>query len=619
MATETRVKIVIEADKNTGAVKAAGDELKVFGDQAKTAGQQAKSAAEENKGLADASGILSSKLTALLSTAAIAEFFREAVVESLKEAEALRTLQGAVETSGQSWTKYKEILEDYARVQQENTRFDSEETITTLTRLTRATKSVEEAVRATTLAENLASATNKPLAETTELVNSLLLGQQRAVIIATKEFGNYAGGAATAQQALDNLQKSVNGAAVSEESATKSFLQLKNEMGEVLKAVGGALTPAFVDMADAITDITRRTLELLGVTAKHSSVQKEHVQTLTEERNALIASASSLSAHAAGTKEAADEEQRLRIAIADKTKELDTATEALKKSNADQSELGRLTAQQNIADAQAAADKKAELQAKVIDETVQLTTDEFEYKRIKVEQDVDTYRQAGIDKNLIDSFRVASLADIDKKEIAAKKVHEKELQTLEKERLQNVKSTLNFIGTLASSKNKELAIIGKTAAIANATIQTYEAAAIAFKTGGGVPFGVILSALTVAAGLANVAKIAGVAPETGGVVPGTADGTRATIGEKGKAEAVIPLTNSRALNLIGRAISDAGGANGNVGGGGTTIINLNVNAALEWRDIVNKLSDEAGNGTAEIVRLARRLGDLNELNAGRAS
>jgi len=116
-------------------------------------------------------------------------------------------------------------------------------------------------------------------------------------------------------------------------------------------------------------------------------------------------------------------------------------------------------------------------------------------------------------------------------------------------RAQNWTSTLNFISSLSSAKNKELAAIGKAAAVAQATRDTYAAATLALRSAP-PPWGFALAALVTAAGLANVAKISGVEMATGGLVMPRTGGTLATIGEAGSPEAVIPLGDERAMDQM---------------------------------------------------------------------
>lgn len=78
-----------------------------------------------------------------------------------------------------------------------------------------------------------------------------------------------------------------------------------------------------------------------------------------------------------------------------------------------------------------------------------------------------------------------------------------------KSRAENFKSTMGTISTLSQSGNKELAAIGKAAAITSATIDGYAAVQKAIASGV-PPFNFAMAALVGAAAAANVAKIAGV-------------------------------------------------------------------------------------------------------------
>lgn len=59
----------------------------------------------------------------------------------------------------------------------------------------------------------------------------------------------------------------------------------------------------------------------------------------------------------------------------------------------------------------------------------------------------------------------------------------------------------------SKAQSKKLFAINKAASIANAVVQTYEAANIAFKTGGGFPLGIPMAALTIAKGMMQVNAI----------------------------------------------------------------------------------------------------------------
>jgi len=178
------------------------------------------------------------------------------------------------------------------------------------------------------------------------------------------------------------------------------------------------------------------------------------------------------------------------------------------------------------------------------------------------------------------------------------------------ERAKNFQSTMSFISSLASSENSNLAAIGKAAAIANATISTYEAANKALASAP-PPFNFILAAAVTAAGMANVANIVGVKLAKGGLVSGSGDGVAATIGEGGKDEAVLPLERPSTMRRLGEAIAS------NIGGGGATIyqtINLTPSAGLTMAEITQAIKD--GNAQAqELAKVSYKAGAALEGNA----
>jgi hypothetical protein len=87
-------------------------------------------------------------------------------------------------------------------------------------------------------------------------------------------------------------------------------------------------------------------------------------------------------------------------------------------------------------------------------------------------------------------------------------------EALNKQRAANFKDTMSTISSLSSSGNKELAAIGKAAAITNATIDGYAAVQKALSSAP-PPFNFALAALVGAATAANVAKISGVGLQSG--------------------------------------------------------------------------------------------------------
>lgn len=140
----------------------------------------------------------------------------------------------------------------------------------------------------------------------------------------------------------------------------------------------------------------------------------------------------------------------------------------------------------------------------------------------------------------------------------------------EKQRQDNFKSTMSTISGLASSGNKELAAIGKAAAITNATIDGFAAVQKALASAP-PPFNFALAAAVGAATAANVAKIAGTPLKTGITeVPRSSSG-----GNSGDNFPAILSPGERVVDS--QTNQDLKAFLANQGGGGAQVsINVNV-------------------------------------------
>lgn len=171
-------------------------------------------------------------------------------------------------------------------------------------------------------------------------------------------------------------------------------------------------------------------------------------------------------------------------------------------------------------------------------------------------------------------------------------------------RQKTMATTLNNLASLQSSSNKKMAAVGKTAAIAQATIDTYKSAVSAYSAMAGIPvvgpaLAVAAAAAAIAAGLNNVAQISNVQLAEGGLVKAVTGGVPAVIGEGGSDEAVLPLDDSQAMRRIGGAIAEeSGGAMGGV------VVNINVQATGGVEAILEQLTDAARTGTVQALEFA---------------
>jgi len=144
-----------------------------------------------------------------------------------------------------------------------------------------------------------------------------------------------------------------------------------------------------------------------------------------------------------------------------------------------------------------------------------------------------------------------------------------------KQKIQNVQSTLGQISTLTSSNNKTLFNIGRASAISDATIRGFQAVQVALSSAP-PPFNFALASLVGIATAANVSKIASTKPPGfagGGVVGGIPqDRDNQLIGA---ASGEVVLNRRQTANtLFGLA------NNGALGGGGGSSLNINVEAGV---------------------------------------
>ena len=168
-------------------------------------------------------------------------------------------------------------------------------------------------------------------------------------------------------------------------------------------------------------------------------------------------------------------------------------------------------------------------------------------------------------------------------------------------RAANWASTLNAISTLQQSHNTTMAAIGKAAAIATATIDTYVGVGKAYSLGPII--GPPMAALVLAAGLANVARIAGVKGlETGGPMR---SGETALVGEGGPELFTAP----RAGHII---------PNGDFGGSGGVQVTNNISVAgMDFSSetiaerILSGIADAARRGTEAAIPAANAFNDLS--------
>jgi hypothetical protein len=260
----------------------------------------------------------------------------------------------------------------------------------------------------------------------------------------------------------------------------------------------------------------------------NAPLAKERVQLLTAELAKLNSQIQKASEQVAATQAAApktktdtstaDELNKIKQFEAEKT--LITQQSELERQDF-QAQLANLGIENEFAKQEAEIQRilefetqKKELELQLAEEKASLIQDrslrEAELTKIGKERELEFNRIAN--KALLEEEKLKQKKQQDS--IFAFRRYEDQTN---KERVQNLQSTLNTIATLSDSGNKTIATIGKASAISTATIDGFVAVNKALASAP-PPINYGLAAAVGAATAANVAKIAGVKFQDGGIV-----------------------------------------------------------------------------------------------------
>lgn len=174
--------------------------------------------------------------------------------------------------------------------------------------------------------------------------------------------------------------------------------------------------------------------------------------------------------------------------------------------------------------------------------------------------DLEAAHAAGLGSE--SQYQAAKTALAQKQYLETKKIEAevtKTKQQEEKQREQNMASTLSTISTLASSSSKELAAIGKAAAIAQATMDGYAAVQRALASAP-PPWNFALAAAVGVATAANIAKIAGVGLNEGGTIAGGGANMDTVPARLTKGETVVTRDLTDKMNDFFSGNTGSGGA-----------------------------------------------------------
>lgn len=571
------------ADKIIIDIAVQGDaevRLKKIGEEAEKAGEKAKKSFLDAGRIFDnflaniASNAVSSAFSAFGSALSTAVgFLTDAVKESAEAEENVNQLRIALKSAGVQSEQSAQAFLDFAGAIQNTTKYSDDAVLSAGALLEQIAKLDEEGLeQATTAALNMSAALGIELTQAATLVGKAANGEVGALKrygIVVKEGADVA---ETFANALDTLNSKFGGAAAAQVNTfAGSQAKLKNQFGELQEAIGNLITSnpvliklqnevagAFQELTKWVTDnrdaisafVSQGLIALVdGLGISVTIVQAMSVTMLKLARDfvgvvgVLEAGASKVTFGLAFKEQAeaaaaayVDLDNRVRATegspvfdkLRDKLTEISMKLQEVAAVSANGAVRGVEATTQGIdtviskegqlTEAQQAEAEKREAQRlkEITDEIDQLVA----ANELMLAE--DKYRnETRIAENERTAIALASGEDkLSNKVLDLKKKQVQREKDYDKERLKAAEDALSALATLQTTKSKELQAVGKAAAIAKATMDTYQGATAAASSLAGIPIvgpalGAAAAAAFIVAGLANVAKIAGVDLATG--------------------------------------------------------------------------------------------------------
>lgn len=584
------------------ALKAAQSEFRRTQKSAEDAGEGMKSA-----GTGAAAG-LKAALGELIAIAAILGQLKEGFAEVSAQEQAFNRLSDAAARFGGNAGVLNEKFEKLAKTIQEKSGLDDDALYLSMVKVYQATGDMNEAMGQAALAADVARGGQKTLEEALSLVNNVAAGQTRELLKMQVGFVSTGDRAVDAANGLEVLRQKFGGSAAAAKGATVELDKMKEEWGNVrndfisgsgemltgvLKFVNLALQPLFISLqlaGNSIKTIIASVREFGGVIGSIISGDWQGAREgLAKTKDTLVtgfetafeiikARAEKMWATINGTAGGAIDAPKAKGTGkggggtgGSKTDDKRELTQA----ELDLMALSKLQ-QEMIEKARKEEEKFEAYKKKLRDDAAK-----NDKARIK---DLDAARDAELDraiKRTLEDVRIRKAAEEAKEEAA----------------MASMGAVLGAMGAVFGES--------KALAVADAVINTWAGAARALKDWP-APYSYVIAAATVAAGLAQVAKIQSTQPSTGGK----------GFDDPGNDRAAFLGGRRWAADMIGEFTSgvSAGWASGMSGRGGSS------NVTYDNRSTMNLHMNVAGfldpSDTNAMAKFARNLAVVNKTVEG---
>lgn len=579
----------------------------------------------------------------------------ESIKASSEQEDAINKLNSALKISGQYTSSTSKELQDYASALQSTTKYGDETILSTTALISSLGQLDKEGLKKATAATlDLATATGIDLNTAAQLVGKAAAGEVSTLKrygVEVKDTGDRVRDFSTA---LEKINKQFGGSAASQiDTFSGAVAQLKNNYGDTLEVIGDYITQSPVVIAgiraisDEVVNFTKSIKEskeassglstiLLALTDITYAVvrvsrdfytiglQITRAFTLAESSLSLFTNAVTLGFTDAGKRfrESHEEFERLGKAIDeanDPNKFTDLEAAILRVRNALQDatnaeiDNAAITSELRAQKIQQAADdevtQEARSQNAILSQENEQNAAQQSYANYLIARnatlakynDESSKQQIKTNNEALQRILNSDQSSVKTKLQLQDHFKEQDLK-IEQERAAAKIGILNNLATLQNAKTKELAVVGKAAAISATTIATYKGATEAYAALAGIPvigpaLAIAAAAAAITAGLANVASIAGTPLATGidSVPPGFQNDTfpaRLSSGER-----VVSAPQNKDLTEF---LSGSSGLSAKLDqligilatNGGRTVV------SIDGREIVTAIQDQIDSGRA---------------------
>lgn len=367
--------------------------------------------AAQQSAMRDTMARVAQTMAGAFSTYAIIGFIKSAVAGAEEEAQAMRRLQIQVDAAGQAHLFNANKVQAWASAMQDVTRFTDDQYVSAMARAVQRTQDLTSAQNLTTLAADIASATQRDLASAMEMLSLAASGNQRGLMMLRREFPALLGHVKSVQGAFDVLGQKYSGTAEREESLTKTTAILRSHLSDLKENLGREFTPEVENAAKGVDQLVQAFNRLW--TGKQKQNLREQIEAIQQQ---IDLEASRVPQSIAGSATLVQVEKDANDKIADLRKQLAELDKQLKtEEKARAKETSQIKVQETDAEGRAAKKtleerKKAEreindLLKDLAAERAELAEMEYDVKLIALEKEKEARMRA-----IEDQFEAGNLS-----------------------------------------------------------------------------------------------------------------------------------------------------------------------------------------------------------------